>query len=117
MSPSSSATLITLKLGQGKALEMSLTGEAISADDACQHGLVARVVPGHELLDIALRWAWKLASQPPQALEQIKRVSAGTLDQGIEAEKQGFTAVFGSRDAREGIAAFVEKRTPRFTGQ
>ncbi len=105
-------------VGQGKALEMNLTGEAISADDADQHGLVARVVPGHELLDIALRWARKLAGQPPQSVEQIKRVSAaGNLDHGIEAEKQGFAAVFGSRDAREGIAAFVEKRTPRFTGQ
>ncbi len=105
-------------VGEGKALEMNLTGEAISAGDAHGHGLVSRVVPGHELLDTAVQWAHKLASQPPLAVEQIKRVSGkADLDDGIEAEKQAFAGVFGSRDAREGIAAFVEKRTARFTGQ
>ncbi len=105
-------------VGEGKALEMNLTGEAISAEDAYQYGLASRVVPGHELLDTALQWACKLTSQPPLAVEQIKRVSAvADLDAGIEAEKRGFADVFGSDDAREGIAAFVQKRTPRFTGR
>jgi enoyl-CoA hydratase/3-hydroxyacyl-CoA dehydrogenase len=75
-------------------------------------------VPDHELLDTALAWARKLAGQAPLAIEQIKRVSAaGDLDAGIEAEKQGFATVFGSEDAREGIAAFLEKRTARFSGK
>ena len=53
----------------------------------------------------------------PIALEQIKRVSnAGDLDDGIEAEKAAFIEVFGSEDAREGIGAFIAKRTPRFKG-
>ena len=71
-------------------------------------------MPDHELLDTALAWARKLAGQAPLAVEQIKRVSAaGDLDAGIEAEKEGFAAVFGSEDAREGISAFLQKRSRR----
>ena len=66
----------------------------------------------------ALPWARKLAGQAPLALAQIKRVSgAGDLDEGIEAEKRGFAAVFASDDAKEGIAAFLGKRAPRLQGQ
>jgi enoyl-CoA hydratase / 3-hydroxyacyl-CoA dehydrogenase len=105
-------------VGETKALEMNLIGDPISAEDAYQHTLVARVVPDHELLDTALLWARKLAGQAPLAIQEIKRVShAGDLDAGIEAEKEAFRNVFGSEDAREGIAAFVEKRSARFTGK
>jgi enoyl-CoA hydratase/3-hydroxyacyl-CoA dehydrogenase len=76
------------------------------------------VVPDHELLDTAVRWARKLAGQAPLAVEQIKRVSAaGELDAGIEAEKAAFERVFDSDDAREGIGAFLSKRTPQFRGR
>ncbi len=105
-------------VGEGKALEMNLTGEPIDADAAYEHGLVARVVPDHELLDTALGWARGLAGQAPLSIGQIKRVSAaGDLDAGIEDEKAGFAAVFGSDDAREGIAAFLGKRAPRWRGR
>jgi enoyl-CoA hydratase/carnithine racemase len=105
-------------VGEAKALEMNLIGDPISADEAYDYGLAHRIVPDHELLDTALSWARKLAGQAPLAIEQIKRVSAaGELDAGIEAEKQGFAAVFGSEDAREGIGAFVEKRKARFSGK
>jgi enoyl-CoA hydratase/3-hydroxyacyl-CoA dehydrogenase len=105
-------------IGEAKALEMNLTGEAISAGEAYELGLAHRVVPDHELLDTAVAWARKLAGQAPLAIEQIKRVSAnGDLDAGIAAEKQAFLEVFTSEDAREGISAFVEKRTPRFEGK
>jgi enoyl-CoA hydratase/3-hydroxyacyl-CoA dehydrogenase len=105
-------------VGEARALEMNLTGDAISAADAYEAGLANRVVPDHELLDTALSWARKLARQPPLAIEQIKRVSAaGDLDAGIEAEKQGFATVFGSEDAREGISAFLQKRTAHFVGK
>ena len=75
-------------------------------------------MPDHELFDTALAWARKLAGQAPLAIEQIKRVSAvGDLDDGLDAEMQGFATVFASNDAREGISAFLQKRTPRFTGK
>jgi enoyl-CoA hydratase/carnithine racemase len=104
-------------VGPAKALEMNTTGDPIAAEEAYEYGLVNRVVADHELFDTALAWARKFAQQAPLALEQIKRVShAGDLDAGIEAEKAGFGAVFGSEDAREGIGAFLGKRTPRFKG-
>jgi len=105
-------------VGEAKALEMNLVGDAISAGEAYELGLAHRVVPDHELLDTAVSWARKLAGQAPLAIEQIKQVSAnGDLDAGIEAEKQAFLTVFSSKDAREGISAFVEKRTPHFEGK
>jgi enoyl-CoA hydratase / 3-hydroxyacyl-CoA dehydrogenase len=105
-------------VGQNKALEMNLVGDPILAEEAFELGLVNRVVEDHELLDTALSWARKLAGQAPLAIEQIKRVSgAGDLDAGIVAEQSGFASVFASADAREGISAFLGKRTPRFEGQ
>jgi enoyl-CoA hydratase/3-hydroxyacyl-CoA dehydrogenase len=105
-------------VGEARALELNLTGDPIGAGEAYELGLANRVVADHELFDAALAWARKLAGQAPLAIEQIKRVSAaGDLDAGIEAEKQGFAAVFGSEDAREGIAAFLGKRPARFEGR
>jgi enoyl-CoA hydratase/3-hydroxyacyl-CoA dehydrogenase len=105
-------------IGEAKALELNLTGDPITSEEAYELGLASRVVPDHELLDTALAWAKKLSGQAPLAVEQIKRVSgAGDLDAGIEAEKQGFAAVFASEDAREGIGAFLQKRTPKFQGK
>jgi enoyl-CoA hydratase/carnithine racemase len=104
-------------VGPAKALEMNTTGDPIAAEEAFELGLVNRVVADHELFDTALAWARKFSRQAPLALEQIKRVSDhGDLDEGIEAEKVGFAAVLASEDAREGIGAFLGKRTPRFKG-
>lgn len=105
-------------VGEAKAREMNLVGDAIGAQEAFEYGLVTRVVPDHELLDTAIAWARRLAEQAPIAVAQIKRVSAnGDLDAGIEAEKQGFAAAFGSEDGKEGISAFLAKRKPEFTGR
>jgi enoyl-CoA hydratase / 3-hydroxyacyl-CoA dehydrogenase len=105
-------------VGLNKALEMNLIGDPILADEAFELGLANRLVEDHELLDTALQWARKLASQAPLALAQIKRVSgAGDLDEGIESEKRAFAQVFSSADAKEGIAAFLGKRAPDFKGQ
>jgi enoyl-CoA hydratase/3-hydroxyacyl-CoA dehydrogenase len=104
-------------VGVNKALEMNLVGDPILAEEAFELGLANRVVEDHELLDTALMWARKLAGQAPLAVAQVKRVSgAGDLDEGIEAEKRGFAAVFASDDAKEGIAAFLGKRAPAFKG-
>jgi enoyl-CoA hydratase/3-hydroxyacyl-CoA dehydrogenase len=105
-------------VGPAKALEMNTTGEAISAEEAYEYGLANRVVADHELFDTALAWARKLAGQAPLSVERIKQVShQGDLDAGIAAEKDAFLAVFGSDDAREGISAFLEKRSARFRGR
>jgi enoyl-CoA hydratase/3-hydroxyacyl-CoA dehydrogenase len=105
-------------VGPNKALEMNLVGDAVLAGEALDSGLVNRVVPDHELFETALMWARKLAGQAPIARGQIKAAShKGDLDEGIEAEKQAFATAFGSEDAKEGIAAFLGKRTPRWSGK
>ena len=105
-------------VGPHKALEMNLIGDAITAGEALEYGLANRMVPDQELFDTALAWARKLAGQAPVAVEQIKAVShKGDLDEGIEAEKQGFATAFLSDDAKEGISAFLGKRTPKWQGK
>jgi enoyl-CoA hydratase/3-hydroxyacyl-CoA dehydrogenase len=105
-------------VGEGKALEMNLLGEPITAAQAYEIGLANEVVLDHELFDTALAWARKLGGQAPVAVEQIKNVSAkGDLDEGIEAEKGGFATAFSSEDAREGISAFLGKRKPKWQGK
>jgi enoyl-CoA hydratase/3-hydroxyacyl-CoA dehydrogenase len=105
-------------VGPAKALEMNLLGDAVLSEEALELGLVNRVVPDHELFETALMWGRKLAAQAPVAVGQIKAVShKGDLDEGIEAEKQGFATAFGSEDAKEGISAFLAKRTPRWSGR
>ena len=105
-------------VGEGRARELNLTGDPIPADEAYALGLANRVVADEELFDTALAWARKLSEQAPLAIEQIKRVSAaGDIEVGIEREKEAFLSVFASEDGREGVAAFVEKRRPRFRGR
>ena len=71
-----------------------------------------------ELFDTALAWARKLAAQAPVAVEQLKRASDDPdLDQGIEKEKAGFATAFRSEDGKEGISAFLAKRTPKWQGK
>ena len=110
--------LLPRRIGEGRARELNLTWEPISADEAYALGLANHVVPDEELFDTSLAWARKLSEQAPLAVEEIKRVSGAIdIDTGIEKEKQAFAHVFASEDAREGIAAFLEKRRPRFSGK
>jgi enoyl-CoA hydratase / 3-hydroxyacyl-CoA dehydrogenase len=105
-------------VGPQKALEMNLIGDAITAGEAYEVGLVNYLAPDHEMFDTAVAFARKLAGQAPIAVEQIKQVShKGDLDEGIEAEKAGFAAAFFSADAKEGIGAFLGKRTPKWSGK
>ena len=106
-------------VGSAKALEMNLVGDPISSLEALDFGLVNRVCPDQELFDTALNWGRKLAGQAPLAVEQVKKVSfsGGDPDQGIDAEKQGFATAFLSEDGKEGIAAFLGKRSPNWQGK
>jgi enoyl-CoA hydratase / 3-hydroxyacyl-CoA dehydrogenase len=105
-------------VGPSRALEMNLTGAAISADEAYELGLVNRVVPDHELLDTALSWARKLAGQAPLSVGRIKAVSAhGDLGAGLEAEQRAFVEALQTADAREGLSAFLDRRRATWTGR
>jgi enoyl-CoA hydratase/3-hydroxyacyl-CoA dehydrogenase len=105
-------------IGPAKALELNLIGDPIRAQEAEALGLANRVVPDEELLESALALAETLAAQAPLAVEQIKRISAhADLDEGIVAEQAAFAQVFASEDAREGIAAFLDKRPAEFKGR
>ncbi len=105
-------------VGPSKAKEMNLTGDAVLAPEAREIGLADDLVPDEQLLDVAISWARKLAGQAPLAVEAVKRVSdKGDLEEGIEAEKQGFAKVFLSEDGREGISAFLAKRKPEWKGK
>jgi len=105
-------------VGESKAKEMNLTGDAVLAPEARASGLADDLVPDEELLDVAILWARKLAGQAPLAVEQVKVVSnRGDLDEGIEAEKAAFAKVFLSEDGREGIAAFLQKRKAKWQGK
>jgi enoyl-CoA hydratase / 3-hydroxyacyl-CoA dehydrogenase len=105
-------------VGENKALEMNTIGDPLGADEAYEFGLVNRAVVDHELLDTALLWARKLSEAAPLALAEVKGVSAsGDLDEGIENEKAAFGRVFASADAKEGISAFLGKRTPNWQGK
>jgi enoyl-CoA hydratase / 3-hydroxyacyl-CoA dehydrogenase len=105
-------------VGEGKALELNLRGDAIGAFEAERYGLVNQVVPDHELFDTALSWARKMAQQAPIAIEKIKQVShQGELGEGLEVEGKAFGEAFQSEDAKEGIGAFLGKRQANFQGK
>jgi enoyl-CoA hydratase / 3-hydroxyacyl-CoA dehydrogenase len=96
---------------------MNLTGDPVPAADAYDFGLVNRVVPDHELLDTALRWARKLAGQAPLSIARIKELGSDpTLDAGLDAEKAAFVRALQTEDAREGISAFLERRRAQWRG-
>ena len=107
-------------IGAARALEMILTGEPISAKRAAEIGLVNAVVPGAALDEHAQRLAALLASRSPGGAQTAKRlVYRGlevALDQGLAQEREALKQVLVSADYAEGLAAFAEKRQPRFGG-
>ena len=109
---------LTRAVGKAKAMEMVLTGRMMDAEEAERASLVARVVPTSDLLDEALKLAETIAekSQPMVALakEAVNVAYETTLAEGIRFERRVFYATFASEDRREGMQAFVEKRTPNF---
>ncbi len=108
-------------VGEGRAMEMILTGDLIDAQEACRIGLVNRVVPQAELMPYVKELATKLAAKPPLAVKLAKNaIHTGlnlSLNDGIEYENKLFAILCGSQDKQEGIAAFLEKRRPNFQGR
>jgi enoyl-CoA hydratase len=109
---------LTRVVGKAKAMEMCLTGRLMDAEEAERAGLVSRIVPADRLLDEALKVAERIAdlSRPIvlMAKEAVNRAYETTLAEGIRFERRLFHAAFGTEDQKEGMAAFVEKRQPRF---
>jgi enoyl-CoA hydratase/carnithine racemase len=105
-------------VGRGKALEMILSAETITAGEALEIGLVSKIVPGRELVAEAEALAKNIAAKGPIALRFIKEaVNKGldlTLEQGLHLEADLYFLLHTTEDRTEGIRAFLEKRTPKF---
>ena len=108
-------------VGQARALELMWTGEIFDAAEAQRIGVVTRVLPEADLLPKTLDFAARLADGPAVALAEIKRsvrASLGyTLEQALDRELEAQKRCWNTRDAREGITAFLEKREPRYEGR
>lgn len=109
---------LTRFVGKSKAMEMCLTGRIMDADEAERAGLVSRIVPATELLGEAIATAEKIAalSRPVvmMAKECVNKAYETTLAEGVKFERRVFHSTFATEDQKEGMAAFVEKRTPKF---
>jgi enoyl-CoA hydratase len=112
---------LTRAIGKAKAMEMCLTGRMMGAVEAEAAGLVARVVPAMDLIDEAMKAATTIAEMAPLAAiackEMVNVAFETTLQQGVLFERRLFHGIFGSDDQSEGMAAFVEKRPGKWTGQ
>jgi enoyl-CoA hydratase len=108
-------------VGKGRALEMILTGDIITAERAVEIGLVSRAVPPEELMPAAREYARKIAAKGPLAARLAKAVIHHGADIEMETalflEKLAQTVLMGTEDKREGTQAFLDKRTPNFQGK
>jgi len=108
-------------VGLSKALELTMTGDLVDAEEALRIGLVSRVVPQESLMDEAMALARKLASGPPLAQRAVKRA----IHKGFQMDWRSLgeyqqalgDVLWRTEDHREGVNSFVERREPRFTGR
>jgi enoyl-CoA hydratase len=112
---------LTRLVGEGKAMELILTGDIIDAQTAFQLGLVNMVLPAADLEARTLELANRIAEKSPVALrmakEAVKTASRSNLDEGLRREVDLFALCFSSEDKDEGVSAFLEKRKPEFKGR
>jgi enoyl-CoA hydratase len=112
---------LTRAIGKAKAMDLNLTGRKMDAAEAERCGLVARVVPADKLLEEAIAAAKLIAAQAPLAVlankEAVNTAFETPLAEGLRLERRLFYALFATRDQKEGMAAFVEKRSPKFEGR
>ena len=112
---------LTRLVGEGKAMEMILTGDMIDAQTALNLGLVNHVFSAEELEEKTFAIANKIAEKSPIALqiakEAVKLASRSNLDEGLRREVDLFAICFSSEDKEEGVSAFLEKRKPVFKGK
>ncbi len=112
---------LTRAIGKSRAMEMILTGEPMEAREAERRGLVARVVPDELLIEDTLELAASIAAKSPIALRLAKEAVNAAYEMGLTDalahERRLFYLLFASEDQKEGMAAFLEKRKPDFTGR
>src|SRR2546421_9714887 len=112
---------LTRAVGKALAMDVILSGRRLSAREALRAGLVARVVAREVWLDEAKRVAREIASKAPVATrlakEAINRAYEGPLSLGLDYERRALYLAFASKDAKEGLNAFLEKRGPKFEGR
>ena len=109
---------LTRAIGKSRAMELILTGDFMDAKEACNRGLVSRIIPSKELVAEALATAKKIASMSkPIAIMAKEAVNASfetTLETGLKYERKIFHSTFGTEDQKEGMSAFSEKRKPKW---
>lgn len=111
---------LTQLVGREHAAELLFTGRVVDAEEARSLGLVSRVVPHDELLPTAMALAGAIAANPPLAVQRLKRGLREALDPDWRDlgtwVSTNLAELFATADHREGVASFLEKRQPRFTG-
>ena len=113
---------LTRAVGKAKATDLILTGRMMDAEEAERSGLVARVVPADELMKVTMEAAAEIAGFRALRCMPRRRRSAGlrrlaSLEEGLLFERRVFHSLFSTEDQKEGMAAFVEKRPPKFKHQ
>jgi enoyl-CoA hydratase len=108
-------------VGSGRAQLLNIGGEPIDAQTAYEWGLVEKVVPREQLLDAAVEIAALFAQRSPHAVAVLRELQRTTrdlpLEEGLRREAEAFRRCIASEDGQEGVAAFLEKREPSFTGR
>jgi enoyl-CoA hydratase len=108
-------------VGQGRAMYLNLTGNFVDAERAYAWGLVEQVVTRAQLDDAAFAIAERIASRSPHAVAVLRELARTTrdlpLEEGLRREADGFVRCLRSEDGAEGVAAFIEKRQPEFSGR
>ncbi|MGL5008968.1 MAG: enoyl-CoA hydratase [Paracoccaceae bacterium] len=109
---------LTRFVGKAKSMDMHLTGRNMDAAEAERCGLVSRVVPAKNLIEEAMKAAMKIAEKSALTVmavkEAVNRAQETSLREGMLFERRLFHALFSTEDQKEGMAAFLEKRTPQF---
>ena len=112
---------LTRAVGKAKAMELVLTGRQFGAQEAYEMGLINKVVPNELTIDEAKKLAAEIASKPAIAVrlgkEAILKAFDTTIEGGLEYERKLFYMLFATQDQKEGMAAFMEKRKPQWSGK
>ena len=112
---------LTRLIGEGRAMEMILTGRMITAEEAFRYGIINFVYDSDDLMDEAMKIANTIGEKSKYAIERakksVKAVSEMKLEDGLKLEREMFIECLNSEDGEEGINAFIEKRKPNFKGK